>query len=482
MADSAAMPSDDVLNWPVFRLLDAYRARVLSPVEYVERCLDRITAVNGAVNAIGDVYADEALDAARVSEARWREGRPRALEGVPVAVKDEASISGKRVTYGSLLYENHVAVETEPMVRRLIDAGAIVHARTLTPEFSIAFFTHSRLWGVTRNPWNLDYDVGGSSGGSAAALASGMTSAATGSDIGGSIRVPASACGVVGYKPPHGRVPIPGLYGLDDWCHQGPLARCVEDAALLVDVMSGPDPCDHTSLRDPVLLGRPRGDVNGLRVAVSVDLGDWPVVEEVREAVICAAQTLERAGAVVDYVDLVVERDLLLRASDVHYRSGFAGDVADDILGREDLVCPYTRNWLELVSRTPDSFLEGQRIEVEICRRVDSLLQDYDVLLTATMAVPAFAAGVDYTLEPFRIGDTEFDTFHDLCLTEVFNVTNRCPVLTVPAGRSRESVPIGVQIVGRTYLDAPVFEVGMALQEALALPTVSGLASGLMST
>lgn len=472
------MTSDELLAWPVFRLLEAYRGRQVSPVEYLTQCLDQIERVNDTVNALGDLYPDEALETARVSERRWRSGEARPLEGVPVAVKDEASIAGKRTTYGSLLYEHYIATETEPMVRRLVDAGAVVHARSLTPEFAIAFFTHSRLWGVTRNPWNLAYDVGGSSGGSGAALASGMTPAATGSDIGGSIRVPASACGVVGYKPPHGRVPISGLYSLDDWCHQGPLARCVEDAALLADVMSGQDPADHTSLREPVRLGRPRGEVAGLRVGVSADLGDWPVVDEVRAAVDAAAASLAHAGALVEPVDLVVERELLARASDVHYREGFAADVAGDLRGHEDLVCPYTLKWVELVGSGTDTVLDGRRIESEICRRVDAVLDDYDVLLTASMAVPALAAGVDYTLESWRIGDTKYDTFHDLGLTEVFNVANRCPVLTVPAGRSGDGVPIGVQIVGRTYLDAPVFEVGLAVQEALDLPTVTVLPAG----
>lgn len=467
------MHSEEVLAWSVSRVLEAFGQREISPVEYVDACLERIERTKGEVNAVGDVYADEARSAAEQAAVRWLRGEPRPLEGIPVAVKDEASIAGKRVTYGSLLYEHYVAEETEPMVQRLVDAGGIVHARTLVPEFSIPFWTHSRLWGVTRNPWNRAYDVGGSSGGSAAALACGATPLATGSDIGGSIRMPASVCGVVGYKPPHGRVPIPGVYGLDDWCHQGPLARSVEDCALMADLISGPHVLDHMSLRERVVLGRPRGDVRGMRVALSLDLGDWPLVPEVREAVSSAARALEDAGAIVEPVDVTVERELLRLASNAHYRAVFAAEVAADVRGHEDDVNAYTLNWLHLVQQSSETFLEGRRIEVEICRRIDSILSTYDILLTAAVAVPAFRAGVDYTTEPYEIDGVAYETFHDLCLTEVFNVTNRCPVLTVPAGRSSDGVPIGVQIVGRTYLDSGVFEVGAALQSALPWPVIA---------
>lgn len=466
---------EDVTGWSVSRLLTAYERGELTPVEYLERCLERIEETHVSVNAVGDVYEDEARAAAADAAARWKAGAARVLEGVPVAVKDEASIAGKRVTYGSLLYEQYVADETEPAVQRLVDAGAIVHARSLTPEFSIAFWTHSRLWGVTRNPWNLDYDVGGSSGGSAAALACGATPLATGSDIGGSIRMPASVCGVVGYKPPHGRIPIAGVYSLDDWSHLGPLARTVEDAALMARVMSGAHPLDHTSLRDGSAPEPPRGEIEGLRVAWCADLGDWPVSEEVRSAISGAADLLQANGAEVDPVELVVEREMLRRASNAHNRALFAADVAADIAGRESDVNPYTLYWLDLIQQTPESFFEGRTLEVEISRRVDAVLSTYDVLVTAAVCVPAFVAGVDYSFEPYRIEGVAYETFHDLCPTEVFNVTNRCPVLSVPVGRSSDGVPIGAQLVGRTYVEQPIFEVGLCLQQHLGWPAIAPL-------
>ena len=467
------MPVPEILTWPVARVLAAYADGSLTPRDYLEACLARLDEVASVVNAVGDVYADEARAAADESGRRWREGTARPLEGIPVGVKDEAGIAGKRSTYASLLYTDVVVEETEPLVQRLLDAGAIVHVRTLTPEFSIAFWTHSRLWGVTRNPWNPAYDVGGSSGGSAAALAAGITPLATGSDIGGSIRMPAACCGVVGYKPPHGRVPLSGIYGLDDWCHVGPLARTVADAALMNDIVAGPHPSDHNALPAMPAIGVPVGDVTGLRVAVSYDLGDWPVTDDVRRALRETAEALASAGAVVEEVDLVVERELVRRASNAHHRSLMAADVAADIAGREDLVNDYTTYWLELVERTDDTFVEGRRIETVITGRIEAVLAEHDVLLCPANAVPALEAGVDYSTTPFVLDGERYEPFHDLFLVEVFNIANRCPVLTVPAGRSVDGVPIGVQVVGRPYDERTTFEVGAAIERVRPWPLVA---------
>ena len=202
--------SDTPLSWlSATDLLRLYRDRKISPVEVVSDLLARIPDSAASLNAICFTYGDEALDEARKSEARYMSSAQNTgiLDGIPTVLKDENMMAGKVTTYGSLLYADHVAGKSAPVVQRLIDAGALIHARTTTPEFSCAPFCHSKQWGVTRNPWNADYTPGGSSGGAGAALAAGLTPLATGSDIGGSIRIPASACGVVGFKPPYGRVP-----------------------------------------------------------------------------------------------------------------------------------------------------------------------------------------------------------------------------------------------------------------------------------
>jgi Asp-tRNA(Asn)/Glu-tRNA(Gln) amidotransferase A subunit family amidase len=460
------------------QVLAAFARRKLSPVEYLEALIRRADEIEPQINAFGDTYFDEALEAARRAEAMYssRSGSPRPLEGLPVAVKDEAEMAGKRTTNGSLLLQDNVPRTNEPMVERLLASGAIVHARTLTPEFSIAFWTSSRLWGVTRNPWNLDYDVGGSSGGSAAALAAGTTPLATGSDIGGSIRVPASCCGVVGYKPAYGRIPQLPPDGMDHWCHLGPLARTVGDAALLGDVLIGPDARDHASLRPALRIGRPAGDIAGMRIATSQDLGDWPVVESVRAAVSRTADVLRELGAVVEEVPLTIERSLLATAGDAHYAAIFAASVAKMIDGQEDRVNAYTRTWLASLEHPP-SFLEGLMAEGEITRRLGEVHDRFDALVCPTLAISAYPAGVDCCTEPVVIDGVEYDGMREICLSEVFNPAGRCPVITLPAARDPAGVPIGLQIVGRTYEDPKVFAIAAALEAAQPWPLVASFAA-----
>jgi len=453
-------------------VLGAFRDRTLSPVEFLESLITRYEHMQPLVNAFGDTHFDEARRLARAAEARYGSGEARALEGLPVAVKDEADVGGQRTTNGSHILDGYVAEASEPMVARLQGAGAVVFARSLTPEFSIAFWTASPVWGVTRNPWNRAYDVGGSSGGSAAALAAGMAPLATGSDIGGSIRVPASCCGVVGYKPAFGRVPQPPPYGLDTWCHLGPLARTVADAALMADVVGGPHPGDPATLRPALRIGKPVPDVRSRRIAVSPELGDWPVIESVRAALADVAAALAGEGAEVSEVDLVIERELLRTASDAHYAAFFATGVRNTIKGREHDTATYTRAWLASLEEAPSPY-DGLVAEGEIGLRVNAVFENYDVLLCPAMAIPALQAGVDYTEYPVVIDGKQYDALHDICLTEVFNPMGRCPVITVPAGRDEHGVPIGVQVVGRTYDDVTAFAVAAAVEVTQPWPLVA---------
>src|SRR3954453_1180785 len=286
--------------------LTRFRARELSPVELLDAVIARAAEVEPTVNALCHTFYDEARGQAREAEARYlgHGEPPRALEGIPVAIKEEEAIEGQPWTQGSLLYRDLVAETTSAFARRHFEAGAIVHARTTAPEFSCAGFTQSRLWGVTRNPWNPRFAVGGSSGGSGAALAAGTTTLASGSDIGGSIRIPASFNGVVGFKPPYGRVPCDPPFNLDTYCHCGPLARTVADCALYENVLAGPDPSDITTLRPKYELPADFGSVEGMRIALSVDLGDWPVDPEVAANTRAVGEALRSAGATVEEVDL----------------------------------------------------------------------------------------------------------------------------------------------------------------------------------
>ena len=230
--------------------LSLFKARKLSPVELMEAVIKRCEEVNPKLNAITYSFFERALSQAVAAEKKYMmtDGRTRMLEGIPVAIKDFHPVKGEITTFGSKIFEDHRPTYTAPTVERLFRAGAIMHIRTTSPEFAYSGATHSPLWGITPNPWNLEYTSGGSSGGAGAVVAAGMTTLADGTDGGGSIRIPASACGIVGYKPPFGRNPLDRDHPLESILNYGPMTRSVLDAAIMQNVMSGPHKEDICSL------------------------------------------------------------------------------------------------------------------------------------------------------------------------------------------------------------------------------------------
>ena len=251
--------------------LARFKARTLSPVELLDAQIARAEAINPKVNAITYDFFDRAREQAKKAEAKYgqTDGRVRALEGVPVAIKDFHPVKGEITTFGSKIFKDFRPDYTAATVDRLLRAGAIMHMRTTSPEFAYSGATHSPLWGITPNPWNLEYTSGGSSGGAGAAVAGGMTTLADGTDGGGSIRIPASACGLFGYKPPFGRNPLDRDHPMETILHYGPIVRSVADAALMQNVMSGPHPDDLCSLPNKVRLPATYDDIRGWKVAFS---------------------------------------------------------------------------------------------------------------------------------------------------------------------------------------------------------------------
>ncbi|HLI60101.1 MAG TPA: amidase [Solirubrobacteraceae bacterium] len=449
--------------------LARFRSRELSPVDLMEAVIARAEEVEPTVGAFAQTHFETALAAAREAEARYagRGEEPRALEGLPVAIKEEEAIEGQPWTLGSLIYKDQVADHTSAFVRRQLDAGAIVHARTTTPEFSCAGFTHSRLWGVTRNPHNPELAVGGSSGGSGASLAAGTATLASGSDIGGSIRMPACANGVVGFKPPYGRVPVDPPFNLDTYCHCGPLARTVADCALYENVLAGPEPTDIHTLRERVVLPDRFEGASGLRVAFSLDLGGWSVDPDVAENTLAVADALREAGALVEEVDLEVPREKVSRAMSIHFATGFGAWLAGLVEAHPDLVSPYVPAVVRSIKEEAGdaSALDGWELECELYAPVGSLLERYDALVIPTCRVEGLDAGEDYVERPLVMADgTELHADLEAFTTPVFNVMSRCPVLAVPSGRGARGGPTGVQIAGRTYDDLTVFRLGAALE------------------
>jgi Asp-tRNA(Asn)/Glu-tRNA(Gln) amidotransferase A subunit family amidase len=389
-------------------------------------------------------------------------------------------VRGQRNTQGSLVYAGHVADDTAPVAERILRAGGIVHARTATPEFSCRPYTHSRLHGITRNPWNLDYTPGGSSGGSAAALAAGTTALATGSDIGGSIRIPAAFCGVVGFKPPYGRVPESPPFNLDHYCHEGPLARTVADCALFENVIAGPHPADHVSLRPKLRIPAELRGIQGWRVALSRDLGGYPVDGDVAANTLAAADALREAGATVEEVEIGWDREELIQALKIHFGTIFAPYLAEVAAAHADQLTPYALRFAaDAALVRKEDYLRALEIESRAHAALAAVFARHRLLLCPGFSVPALLAGEDYLDAGPEVDGVATRDVDDVLMTAPFNIASRCPVLTVPSGFARTGVPTAVQLVARPYDDVTAFRAGAVLERVRPLagrPPLAALA------
>jgi aspartyl-tRNA(Asn)/glutamyl-tRNA(Gln) amidotransferase subunit A len=450
--------------------LQRFRDRSLSPVELTQALIDRAAEVEPTVNALCVTRYEEALAEARAAEDRYmgKGDPPRPLEGICVGIKDEVPIAGHPCSGGSLLEKDEIATVTDPMAERILAAGGIPHARTTTPEFSCAGFTHTRLWGVTRNPWNPEFAVGGSSGGTGASLASGTSTLATGSDIGGSIRIPAGWNGVVGFKPPYGRVPLLPPFNMDHFCHNGPLARTVADCALFENVIAGPHPVDAAAIAPKYELPASFEAIEGLRLALCVRPGDWPVDDDVEAAVRDAAGTLADCGAVVEEVELPTFRPEHVMAVSSTHLALIMGQSMELAMEHRDLLCAYTVALMEeaLEGKTVQDLYAGIVDETALHAELEAVHAGYDAVLCPVNAARGLIAGDDYVGHAPTIGGVTVPEYFWACLTIPFNICSRNPVLVAPAGFATNGVPVGIQIVGRRYDDLTPFRVGAALEQA----------------
>ena len=461
------MADKDLCYMSATEALSLFKRRWLSPVELMHAVIDRSEKVNGKVNSLTETFYDQALEQAKVAEGKYRKReKTGALEGLPLAVKDEATIAGLKASSGCLALKDHIADETSYIVERSFDAGAIMHARTTTPEFSCAGVCHTKLWGVTGNPWNLAFTPGGSSGGTGATLAAGMATLGTGSDIGGSIRIPASASGVVGFKPPYGRNPQGRIFNLDFYCHEGPMARTVADCALLQNAMSGPHPRDIASIKPKLNLPTKHKPVKGMKIAWSMDLGYCEVDKQVQKNTMDALKKLSDAGAIVEEVDIGWTPAVLTAA--MNYLGHLFGSIIKPVMRRHrDELTNYARAFGEFGATTDAAdFVDSLDVAGLMYDTFGPMMENYDAFICPTLAVPSVPADMDSTRDKVLINGKEVSPMIGWAMTYPFNILSRCPVLSVPSGRARNNVPTGVQIVGRTYDDRSVFRVGHAIEAA----------------
>jgi len=447
-----------------------FASKDLSPRDLFAAVADRITTGNATIKAFGDIFLEEAGREAEQAERRWLNGDARPLEGILVAVKDAQRVAGQRTTFGSPFLRNNVASADDPMIERLRAAGAIFHARTTVSEFCISGVCTSPMWGTTRNPWHRDYSPGGSSGGSAAGLAAGMTTLATGTDMGSSIRVPASACGIIGYKPPRGRVPHGPPFNLDRLDHCGPLARRVADIAIVQNVVSGPHPADIDSLPDPPALPTQAGNVCGLRVGWSVDLSYRRVSEDVAANTRQAVRSLRDLGCPCEEGHLGWTDETDEAASAWLAFFGTSAMLLEALAREPSSVSPDLRRLGEHLRRTR----QNPKLLPHVFRTISAMnagfervMTRFDVFVCPTMAVPAVKADQSMWAEDFGIEGVNVDPEWGYSMTHPFNLLCTCPVISVPSGLSKEGLPTGIQVVGSPFDEHSVFRLALAYEAAI---------------
>lgn len=459
----------DIAFLSATELLGAFRRLELAPAEVLEAQIAEMQTRGADVNACTELLLEEARAAAeRAGDtyARCAQSgqQPPALLGLTVATKEKHGIAGRSLESGLLAHRGRIADADHPVVQRIRGAGGIIHARTTSPEFSCATVTHSPMWGVTRNPWNLETSPGGSSGGSGAALAAGFTTLATASDIAGSTRIPAGFTGTVGYKAPFGRIPgLPPLAA--DWYRgDGPMGRSVADVALLTSVLSGRHPSDHDSWGPTGELPALGGGVEGLRIGVSVRLGDFPVATEIAANTRTVADKLAAAGAQVVEVDLPWTTAQMRRTIFAHFGHILGPAVARESAGAR--TSKYLQQFIAdaAAGAADTSLVDSLAMDARMRGELAAAMADVDVLLCPTSAVTSLRADGDY-LDGIDVDGRHLQHYWEAHMTAPFNVANGCPVLAVPSGMSGYGVPTGVQVVGHPYDEAMAFRVAHTVEQ-----------------
>lgn len=454
------------------RIADLVRSGDLSPVEVTSAALDRVEALDPELHAFVELSASEALSRAEdVAEMVRRGQDPGPLAGVPIAVKDLIATAGVPTRSGSPAYRDFVPDEDDVVVERVVAAGAIVLGKTTVPEFGYSGAGHNPISPAARNPWNAAMTPGGSSAGSGIAVATGMSPVALGSDGGGSIRLPASLCGIYGFKASMGRVPLypgcrderyPGMSSWESLECIGPMTRTVDDAALMMSVLAGPDPRDRYSLPagDVDWSTAIGSDVRGMRVAFSADFGYLTVDPEVRRIAEDAAETFRELGCQVKEIDPGWEDP----------QKAFWGLVVgdSDLTGMRALVEEHgdemSPHLVDLLSRpwTAQELTDARRDRKTLANSMWRLMSDFDLLVSPALTTPAFPVGMQgpEIVDGKMVASNAWTGF-----AFPINMTGQ-PAASCPAGFTSSGLPVGIQIAGRHLADASVLAASAAFESA----------------
>ncbi|MBM3486483.1 MAG: amidase [Alphaproteobacteria bacterium] len=447
------MTTTDLCFMPAHETARLIARKALSPAELVDAVLAQIDRVQPVLNAFTVVRAEKARAEARAATDAMKPGAVLGpLHGVPFSVKDMVNVAGERITFGSNMFADNVPARDSVVVARLRAAGAIPIGITNMAEVGHKGTNDNPLWGLTLNPWNHAFSTGGSSGGAGAALASGCGALALGTDRAGSVRIPASACGVVGLKTTTGAFPYPELPDLlDTTTIVGPMTRTVTDAALMMTVCAGPDRTDPWSrgapIRDYRSFARPQGSLAGMRLAWAPMVGNAALDSEVRAACEGAVKALERLGAAVEEIaiDLSAAVDILFVLVSAHAFAAYGGRI-DRFADKID------RSLLQGIERgahyTARDLQNAMLGKTVLFRQIEGVLARFDAIVTPTLAVPSIPSRLR-AWEPITINGhaTDVPRRSWFPYTHPFNHTGH-PAISLPCGMSRDNVPIGLQIAG----------------------------------
>ena len=462
----------EYLYWNSSQLIQAYNKKELSPVEVIKSSINRARKIQPTCNAITEYFEEKAINMAKEAELSYlgKTDKPRLLEGIPLAVKEEFALEGSYRTSASFIYKNRIDNFTDVYIKRLLNGGCIPVFKTATPEFCLLGTTWSNLHGVTTNPWNNKYTPGGSSGGSGVALATGSCTIASGSDIGGSIRIPAAACGVFGYKPPYGRNPEVPYGNLDYYSHSGPMARSVDDIILMQSLTAGLNNQDIASLPKPSNFDG-NFDLQNIKIAWSDHLCGFEVEDEIINNLKNALKVFSDQGAVVEYVDPDLPNNML-DAAGTYLTCLWGTSLKEIAKDKEEHLCDYTKKFIEVSKEnTLSELVQCNNIAWDAYAKFGPLLNKYDVFICPTNAVTGIPANHGFPNLEYEFNDeirkTEEAGDESMWLTTPFNMLSRLPVMSAPTGFASNGVPTGMQIVGKAYDDNTVFKVSLGYEKQL---------------
>lgn len=444
-------------------LLSAMKAREVSPVEVMQETLSRVEATEPVLNNYASLSAGEAMASARAAEAAIMRGDTQgALLGLPISVKDLIAVKGMPFASGSRAMAGNIAAVSAPSVERIVAAGACIIGKTTTSEFGCKAVGDSPLTGITRSPWNTAKTPGGSSCGAASSVAAGVTALALGTDGGGSVRIPASLCGLFGIKAQFGRVPIFPVSATPTLAHVGPLARTVSDAALLLSVMSGHDRRDPFAVAGPVpdYLAACRAPIAGMKIAYSRTLGYARPDPEVVEITERAARRFQDLGCEVVEIDAVLDSDPVDLWMSEFY-AGVGVRLKKTLAEQREMLDPAVADVLkDALSQTSEEYYTKVFRRYELREKLRIFFEGFDLLLSPATPCAAFDVGLNM---PPQLPDRNIVSW--VYYTYPFNLTGQ-PAASIPAGFTREGLPVGLQMVAKINSEIDIFRAAAAFEQS----------------